>query len=88
MKIILLKTIESIGEAGDIINVKPGYGRNYIIPRGIGILATKSAIEATKKQVDQKEMKEAKTKKAILEPISINSSGFDSRIFSKAQPFW
>ena len=66
MKIILIKSVETLGEAGDIVNVKPGYGRNYIIPKRLGILATKSTIKSIKKQIDQKEMKEAKTKKAAI----------------------
>mgnify|MGYP001199178859 CR=1 FL=1 len=60
MKIILKQSVETLGEAGDIVNVKPGYGRNYIIPQGIGVLATKSSIEATKNQLEQKAMKDAK----------------------------
>ena len=65
MKIILIKSVETLGEAGDIVNVKPGYGRNYIIPKRLGILATKSTIKSIKKQIDLKEMKEAKTKKGL-----------------------
>ena len=42
MKIILKETIEKLGKAGDIINVKPGYGRNFLIPQGLGIIATPS----------------------------------------------
>ena len=40
MKIILKQTVESLGKAGDIVNVKAGYGRNYLIPQGFGVLAT------------------------------------------------
>ena len=49
MKIILIKSVETLGEAGDIVKVKPGYGRNYIIPKRLGILATKSTIKSIKK---------------------------------------
>ena len=83
MKIILIKSVETLGEAGEIVNVKPGYGRNYIIPKGLGILATKSAIESIKKQIDQKEMKEAKTKKGlqlIAEKINSIKLTFDAKV--------
>ena len=41
MEIILLKNYEGLGDAGDIVNVKPGYARNKLIPEGIGLRASK-----------------------------------------------
>jgi len=35
MQVILRERIEKLGEAGEIVDVKPGYGRNYLIPRGL-----------------------------------------------------
>ena len=43
MKIILTQDIENLGSLGDTIEVKPGYGRNYLIPHGVGLLATGKA---------------------------------------------
>ena len=83
MKIILIKSVETLGEAGDIVNVKPGYGRNYIIPQRLGILATKSTIKSIKKQIDLKEMKEAKTKKGlqlITEKLNSIKLTFDAKV--------
>ena len=40
MKIILTQDVENLGSLGDTIEVKPGYGRNYLIPQGVAILAT------------------------------------------------
>ncbi|MCB1605179.1 MAG: 50S ribosomal protein L9, partial [Xanthomonadales bacterium] len=34
MQVILLKKVQNLGELGDIVNVKPGYARNYLIPKG------------------------------------------------------
>jgi len=65
MKIILKKTVESLGEAGDIVNVKSGYGRNYLIPQGLGIMANDNTIRMTQKMIEQKEIKDAKTKKGL-----------------------
>ena len=42
MELILKETIDTLGEEGDIVKVKPGYGRNYLIPRGKAVLATKA----------------------------------------------
>lgn len=61
MELILKKTIDTLGEEGDVVKVKPGYGRNYLIPQGLAVLATpgnlatlerqRAAIEARKAQI-------------------------------------
>ncbi|MDD5758962.1 MAG: 50S ribosomal protein L9 [Desulfobulbaceae bacterium] len=60
MQLILKKTVEHLGEEGDVVKVKPGYGRNFLLPQGLAITATKGnlsqlaiekvAIDARKKQ--------------------------------------
>jgi large subunit ribosomal protein L9 len=40
MNVILLDKVENLGEIGDMVNVKPGYGRNYLLPKGKAALAT------------------------------------------------
>lgn len=42
MQVILMKEMENLGEVGDVVDVKPGYARNYLVPRGFAIRATKS----------------------------------------------
>jgi large subunit ribosomal protein L9 len=42
MELILKKTIDNLGEEGDIVKVKPGYGRNFLIPQQLGVLANKA----------------------------------------------
>lgn len=42
MELILKKTMESLGEEGDIVKVKPGYARNYLIPKQIAVVANKA----------------------------------------------
>ena len=71
MQLILKQTVEHLGEEGDIVNVKPGYGRNYLMPQGMAITATKGnlsqlaiakvAIDARKKH--QRDEAEALAKK-------------------------
>ena len=41
MDIILLKDYDGLGEAGDVVNVKPGYARNKLIPEGVALRASK-----------------------------------------------
>ncbi|MDD4820371.1 MAG: 50S ribosomal protein L9 [Flavobacteriales bacterium] len=49
MEIILIKDVENLGFKDDVVSVKNGYGRNYLIPQGFALLATPSA----KKQLDE-----------------------------------
>lgn len=44
MKLILKENVEKLGEAGELVDVKDGYGRNYLIPQGKATLATPGAI--------------------------------------------
>ena len=60
MQIILLTDIANLGHKDDIINVKPGYGRNYLIPQGYAILATESAKKTVAENTKQRAHKEAK----------------------------
>lgn len=43
MKLILTAAVENLGAAGEIVEVKDGYGRNYLLPRGLAIVATRGA---------------------------------------------
>lgn len=40
MKLILQETVENLGEPGDLVEVKTGYGRNYLLPQGLAVVAT------------------------------------------------
>ncbi|MFQ6611624.1 MAG: 50S ribosomal protein L9 [Fidelibacterota bacterium] len=53
MDVILLQDVETLGTAGDIIGVKPGYARNFLFPRGLALRASKRnlAIAEEKKRV-------------------------------------
>ena len=62
MQIILLTDIANLGHKDDVINVKPGYGRNYLIPQGYAILATEAAKKVVAENIKQRAHKEAKLK--------------------------
>ena len=62
MKIILLQTYENLGKVGEIVNVKPGFARNYLIPNKIASLATAQNIKALEVFLKAQETKEAKNR--------------------------
>tara|TARA_B100000401_G_scaffold165089_1_gene110305 strand:+ start:775 stop:1221 length:447 start_codon:yes stop_codon:yes gene_type:complete len=69
MKIILLKSYENLGKVGEIVNVKPGFARNYLIPNKIASLATDQNIKALEVFLKSQENKEAKNR-VNLEALS------------------
>ncbi len=58
MEIILIKDVENLGFADDIVTVKNGYGRNYLIPQGYAVLATPSAKKVLAEKIKQRAFKE------------------------------
>ena len=60
MEVILKKNVDKLGYANEIVKVKPGYGRNFLIPQGYAILATASAKKAHEELMRQKAHKETK----------------------------
>ena len=62
MEIIFLTDIANLGHKDDIVDVKQGYGRNYLIPQGYAILATPSARKVVAENLRQRAHKEAKLK--------------------------
>lgn len=73
MEVILNKDIENLGYANDIVNVKPGYANNYLIPQGFAKLATVSAKKVLAENLKQRAHKDAKIladAQALAETIS------------------
>ena len=60
MEIILKKDVENLGFTDDIVSVKNGYGRNYLIPQGLAVLATPSAKKVLAETLKQRAHKEQK----------------------------
>ena len=60
MEVILLKDMEKLGYANDIVNVKPGYANNYLIPQGYAKAATASAKKVLAENLKQRAHKDAK----------------------------
>ena len=60
MEIILKQDVQNLGFKDDVVTVKPGYGRNYLIPQGFAVLATPSAKKVLAENLKQRAFKEAK----------------------------
>ncbi|MBS1534818.1 MAG: 50S ribosomal protein L9 [Flavobacteriaceae bacterium] len=60
MELILKKDVQNLGFKDDVVTVKPGYGRNYLIPQGFAQMATPSAKKVLAENLKQKAHKEAK----------------------------
>jgi large subunit ribosomal protein L9 len=61
MKIILKGEVDNLGLAGDVVDVADGYGRNYLIPRGLAIIATKGAMKEAEALTRSRKVAESKT---------------------------
>jgi len=64
MEIILKQDVKNLGYKDDVVNVKPGYGRNFLIPQGLAQLATDSSKKVLKETVKQRAFKDQKIKAA------------------------
>ncbi|MAZ50697.1 MAG: 50S ribosomal protein L9 [Flavobacteriaceae bacterium] len=60
MELILINDVPNLGFKDDIVSVKNGYGRNFLIPQGLAILATDSAKKILNENIKQREFKEKK----------------------------
>ncbi len=62
MEVILKQDMPGLGDRNDIVKVKSGYGRNFLIPQGMAVVATPSAIKAHEEIMKQQAKKEVKIK--------------------------
>ena len=90
MKVILRQDYEKLGSVGDVVDVKDGYARNYLIPRNIAYQATPNSIlqlEEEKKQHSRRQEKEKRASEKLaveLEKVSITiqmNVGEDDKLF-------
>ncbi|MEX2404759.1 MAG: 50S ribosomal protein L9 [Balneolales bacterium] len=90
MQLILKQDVDNLGPAGELVNVKPGYGRNFLIPQGKAVMATRGAIkdwEAERKQAVLKQEMDVTAAKELADKLSETSitvavkAGEDGKIF-------
>jgi large subunit ribosomal protein L9 len=67
MKVILKEFVNNLGEKNDIVDVKPGYGRNYLIPQGLAVIASESAIKVANENTKQAAHKQERLRQAAIE---------------------
>ncbi|GAA4279024.1 50S ribosomal protein L9 [Aquimarina mytili] len=82
MELILKRDVENLGFADDVVEVKNGYGRNYLIPQGFAVLATPSAKKVLSETLKQRAFKE---KKEIedAQKVAKKLEGFEIKISAK-----
>ena len=83
MKIILTQDIKNLGHKDDVVTVKSGYGRNYLIPQGKAKLATEGALKMLAEDIRQREFKLEKIKKDATE-MAAKLDGIEITISAKA----
>jgi len=90
MKLILKKSVENLGEAGEVVQVKDGFGRNYLLPQGLAYMASEANIarlEAEQAQAQERSRRdffEARRRATQLEGLSIafrERAGEDGKLF-------
>lgn len=60
-KVLLIEDVDALGRSGDLVNVKPGFARNYLLPQGFGVVANAMTLRK------QQRLKEERAKKALVD---------------------
>lgn len=82
MEVILKKNVDKLGYKDEVVTVKNGYGRNFLIPQGYAVLATESAKKAHAEVMRQKSHKESKIKEEA-EAIAAKLNGLTVTVVAK-----
>jgi len=95
MNVILLESVENLGGIGDLVKVKPGYGRNFLLPQGKAALATPDnmkAIEARRAELEKaaaEEIAKAKSRAKAIHGVEIvipANAGSEGKLFGSVGP--
>ena len=95
MNVILLENVENLGSIGDLVKVKPGYGRNYLLPQGKAALATPEnmkEIEARRAELEKaaaEELTAAKKRAGTIEGMELviqANAGPEGKLFGSVGP--
>ena len=80
MQIILTQDVEHLGKAGELVSVRPGYGRNYLVPRGLAVSATvrnKNRLDHEKALIERRVAKERASATEIAARINVMTLQFE-----------
>lgn len=95
MNVILLDTVENLGNIGDLVKVKPGYGRNFLIPQGKAALATPEnmkAIEKRRAELEKaaaEELADAESRRKTIDGMELviaANAGSEDKLFGSVGP--
>lgn len=95
MNVILLENVENLGGIGDLVKVKPGYGRNFLLPQGKAALATDAnmkAIEARRAELEKaaaEEVAKAKSRAKAIDGVELvipANAGSEGKLFGSVGP--
>lgn len=84
MKVILTKDIENLGNEGDIISVKPGFARNFLLPKGLAINFSSNQLTKIENQLKQQERKIEREKESLSDILN-QISGLEVSIKAKSE---
>ena len=83
MQIILTQDVENLGKAGEVVSVRPGYGRNYLVPRGLAVSATvrnKNRLDHDRAVIERKVAKERASATEIAGRINGMTLQFERQV--------
>ena len=83
MQIILTQDVANLGKAGELVSVRPGYGRNYLVPRGLAVSATtrnKARLEHDKAVIERRVAKERATATELATKLNIMTLQFERQV--------
>jgi large subunit ribosomal protein L9 len=95
VRIILAGDIETLGHKGDVVTVADGYARNFLVPKGLAMVATKGTLRQAeemrraREEAERKRKEEAAAKVAVLasEPVYISArAGEGGRLYGSVKP--
>ena len=90
MQIILTQDVENLGKAGELVSVRPGYGRNYLVPRGLAVSATvrnKNRLDHEKKLIEKRVAKERANANEIATRINGMTLQFERQVGEEEKLF-
>ncbi len=95
MQVILLETVENLGKLGDTVKVKPGYARNFLLPQGKAMPATKenlAEVEAHRAELERQEAEALAAARARAEQLEgrevtvVRKAGDEGKLFGSVGP--
>ena len=95
MQVILLERVQNLGELGDSVKVKPGYARNYLIPKGRAVIATPENVaefEARRAELERQEAESLAAVQARAEALNgtqvtlVRKTGEEGKLFGSVGP--